>query len=171
IHHCGGRAPREGLGGVESGRAATADLIARHTFPLKLTSRSAPPSPPGPTPIPRAPPSELSPHSGGSQRTRTASTLRQGGGGPRAQVKGPQRRKGGGPHPSQQPRFREAHVAIASDDHVVVDGRSSSRPASTSCRVTVRSSADGDGSPLGWLCTTMIPAAGSAMAARNTSRG
>src|SRR5207247_9938026 len=45
------------------------------------------------------------------------------------------------------------------------------RPASTSCRVTARSSADGVGSPLGWLWTTMMPAAASAIAARNTSRG
>src|SRR5438552_3302124 len=50
-------------------------------------------------------------------------------------------------------------------------GTSSRPPASTSCRVTVRSSAEGVGSPLGWLCTTMIPAAASAIAARNTSRG
>src|SRR5882762_5876897 len=50
-------------------------------------------------------------------------------------------------------------------------GTSNSRPASTSCRVTARSSADGVASPLGWLCTTMMPAAASAIAARNTSRG
>src|SRR3989475_3271721 len=50
-------------------------------------------------------------------------------------------------------------------------GTSSRRPASTNCRGTARSSAEGVGSPLGWLCTTMIPAAASAIAARNTSRG
>src|SRR2546430_455719 len=50
-------------------------------------------------------------------------------------------------------------------------GRSSSRPASTSCRVTARSSAEGVGSPLGWVCTTMIPAAASAIAGRDTSPG
>src|SRR5207249_10935251 len=50
-------------------------------------------------------------------------------------------------------------------------GTSSTRPASTSCLVTARSSAEGVGSPLGWLWTTMIPAAASAIAARNTSRG
>src|SRR5688572_20233583 len=50
-------------------------------------------------------------------------------------------------------------------------GRSSSCPAETSCLVAARSSDDGVGSPLGWLCTTMIPAAASAMAGRKTSRG
>ena len=44
-------------------------------------------------------------------------------------------------------------------------------PADASWRVTARSSADGVGSPEGWLCTRRIAAALSAMACRNTSRG
>jgi hypothetical protein len=47
---------------------------------------------------------------------------------------------------------------------------SSSRPAATSCSVTARSSADGVGSPLGWLCTRMIAAARSAIASEHLAR-
>src|SRR5678816_3755786 len=50
-------------------------------------------------------------------------------------------------------------------------GMSSNRPAATSCSVTARSSGDGAGSPLGWLCTKITAAARSAIASRNTSRG
>ena len=72
---------------------------------------------------------------------------------------------------SQQSRRGEAHEAVARNDHMVIHRQIQQTPAATSCRVTARSSAEGVGSPLGWLCTTMIPAAASAIAARNTSRG
>ena len=50
-------------------------------------------------------------------------------------------------------------------------GMSSSRPASTSCLVTARSSADGVGSPDGWLWHRITDAARDTIAAQNTSRG
>src|SRR5206468_1487757 len=97
---------------------------ARHTPPSKLTSRSAPLLPPSPARIPEPPLYRGSPPIVEDRRghpPRQRSGWGGGGGGPRAQVKGPPQRKRRPPRPLQQPRFREAHVAIASDDHMVVD--------------------------------------------------
>src|SRR2546429_1455266 len=90
-------------------------------------------------------------------------------------------RQGGGAHPPRRPPAGlgwDNRAALSVGPYLPpptitwsYTGTSSNRPASTSCPVTARSSAEGVGSPLGWLCTTMMPAAASAIAARNTSRG
>ena len=59
----------------------------------------------------------------------------------------------------QQTVLCKRDVPVGRDDHVVKDADIEQGTNSNDCDVTIRSSADGVGSPLGWLCTRMIDAA------------